>query len=111
DHAPAGMALMAPTINCYHRFVPHHCAPSNISWGLEDRTAMVRAKGSRDENTHLENRLPTALSNPYLAIAAIVAAGLLGLEKGVPAVTPSHGPAEDQPEWRKLPGGLYEALA
>lgn len=111
DHAAAGMALMAPTINCYHRFVPHHFAPSNASWGPEDRTAMIRAKNTRDDNTHIENRLPTALSNPYLAIAATVAAGLLGLERNVPAPTPNRGPAEDQEEWAKLPGSLEEALS
>ncbi len=79
-YANAAMALMAPTPNCYHRFVPHHFAPTNISWGLEDRSAMIRAKNTRDSRTHLENRLPTALSNPYLATAAVIAAGVLGLK-------------------------------
>ena len=51
-----------------------------MSWGVEDRTALVRAKNPRDENTHLENRLGTGLSNPYLALAAVVAGGLLGIE-------------------------------
>jgi glutamine synthetase len=113
DHAAASMALMAPTPNCYHRFVPHHFAPSNVSWGIEDRSAMIRAKSSRDENTHLENRAPTALSNPYLAMAAVVAGGLLGLERGQPAETPPAGlgPAEDREGYEPLPGGLDESLA
>ena len=91
DHGAASMALLAPSVNCYHRFVPHHFAPSNISWGVEDRTALVRAKNSRDENTHLENRLGTAIANPYLGLAAVVAGGLLGLEGGVPGRPPGRG--------------------
>ena len=110
EHAAASMALMAPSINCYHRFVPHHFAPSNVSWGLEDRTALVRAKNSRDENTHLENRLATGLCNPYLAVTAVLAGGLLGLQKGVPADPPSQGTAEDQPGLPALPESLTEAI-
>ena len=110
DHAGASMALLAPSLNCYHRFVPHHFAPSNVSWGVEDRTALVRAKNSRDENTHLENRLGTGLSNPYLALAAVVAGGLLGLEAGVPAAPPGEGTAESRPEHAALPGSLSKAL-
>ena len=110
DHSAASMALLAPSVNCYHRFVPHHFAPSNISWGVEDRTALVRAKNSHDENTHLENRLGTAIANPYLGLAAVVAGGLLGLEGGVPADPPGEGTAESRPEHEALPGSLSEAL-
>ena len=84
DHAGASMALLAPSLNCYHRFVPHHFAPSNVSWGVEDRTALVRAKNPRDENTHLENRLGTGLSNPYLALAAVVAGDCWGWRPACP---------------------------
>lgn len=113
DHTPASMALLAPTINCYSRFVPHHFAPSNVSWGPQDRSAAVRAKNSRDDSTHLENRLGTGLANPYLAVAGVLATGLLGLERGVPAVTPdpSAGPVEDDPQYTKLPATLEESLA
>ncbi|MDQ2717898.1 MAG: glutamine synthetase family protein [Chloroflexota bacterium] len=108
-HASAAMALMAPTPNCYHRFVPHHFAPINISWGLEDRSAMVRAKNSRDERTHLENRLPTALSNPYLATAAVIAAGVLGLKDQQMPHEAAQGLAEEQ-QFTALPTTLDEAL-
>jgi len=112
DHTRASMALLAPTINCYSRFVPHHFAPSNISWGPQDRSAAVRAKNSRDDNTHLENRLGTGLTNPYLAVAGVLATGLLGLEKGVAAKTPdpTAGPVEDDDQYEKLPGTLEESL-
>ncbi|HVB59659.1 MAG TPA: glutamine synthetase family protein [Ktedonobacteraceae bacterium] len=109
-HANAAMALMAPTPNCYHRFVPHHFAPTNISWGLEDRSAMIRVKNSRDEGTHLENRLPTALSNPYLSIAAVVAAGLLGLKDGETPPEPTEDLAENHAELTPLPATLDVAL-
>ncbi len=109
-HASAAMALMAPTPNCYHRFVPHHFAPSNISWGLEDRSALVRAKNSRDERTHLENRLPTALSNPYLATAAVIAAGLLGLREKERPPQAQADLAENHEEFAPLPATLDAAL-
>ena len=113
DHTPASMALLAPTINCYSRFVPHHFAPSNISWGPQDRSAAVRAKNSRDDNTHLENRLGTGLANPYLAVAGVLATGLLGLERGEPAATPdpAEGPVEDAEGYARLPATLEESLA
>lgn len=109
-HANAAMALMAPTPNCYHRFVPHHFAPSNISWGLEDRTALIRAKNSRDYRTHLENRLPTALSNSYLSAAAVIAAGALGLKNAQMPPDPVEGLAENSQGFEALPTTLDEAL-
>jgi len=104
------MALMAPTPNCYHRFVPHHFAPSNISWGLEDRSAMIRAKNSRDYRTHLENRLPTALSNPYLSIAAVITAGALGLKDAEMPPDLVEGLAESSDRFAPLPPTLDDAL-
>ncbi len=109
-HASAAMALMAPTPNCYHRFVPHHFAPSNISWGLEDRSAMIRAKNSRDSRTHLENRLPTGLSNSYLATAAVIASGALGLKDAQMPPDPVEGLAENFQGFDPLPTTLDEAL-
>jgi len=109
-HANAAMALMAPTPNCYHRFVPHHFAPSNISWGLEDCSAMIRAKNSRDSRTHLENRLPTALSNPYLAVAAVIASGLLGLKDAQRPPEALQDLAESHGEFAPLPATLDDAL-
>ena len=109
-HANAAMALMAPTPNCYHRFVPHHFAPSNISWGLEDRTALIRAKNSRDSRTHLENRLPTALSNSYLATAAVIAAGVLGLKEAEMPPELAEGLAESYGGFEPLPPTLDDAL-
>jgi glutamine synthetase len=110
DHAPAMMALMAPTPNCYRRLRPHTFAPSNISWGIEDRTAAVRIKNSRDDATHIENRIPSALCNPYLSAAATLAAGLLGLKEKRKLPPQTSGPSEEDPSIEKLPTSLEAAL-
>jgi glutamine synthetase len=111
DHAAATMALMAPTENCYKRYVPHHFAPSNVSWGFEDRSALVRVKNFFDERTHIENRLPSGLANPYLIVAAAVAAGILGIKAKKLPDPPVEGPAEDCPYLPKLPRSILESVA
>ena len=110
-HAKAMQAVINPTPNCYHRLKPHTFAPSNISWGVEDRTAMVRMKDVGQENCHIEMRAASGLSNPYLSIAAVIAAGLLGIENKGELPAPSEGPSEENPKNEKLAGSLEEALA
>ncbi len=110
DHAKAIQALIGPTPNCYHRLKPHTFAPSNISWGVEDRTAMVRIKDPGEANCHIEMRAASGLSNPYLSVAAVVAAGLLGLKGKGKLPAQSKGPSEDDPKHEKLAGSLEEAL-
>jgi glutamine synthetase len=79
-HAGAIFALLNPTPNCYHRVKPYTFAPSNVSWGVQDRSAMLRVKASGDEHTHIELRAGSAASNPYLLAAGMLAAGLQGIE-------------------------------
>lgn len=110
NHAPAMMPLINPTPNCYRRLKPHTFAPSNISWGIEDRSAMVRVKATRDEGTHLEMRAASGLSNPYLSAAATLAAGLLGIEHSDSLQPMTEGPSEDNPELPKLPRTLESAF-
>ncbi|HEY9642668.1 MAG TPA: glutamine synthetase family protein [Coleofasciculaceae cyanobacterium] len=110
-HAPAMMPLIGPTPNCYRRLKPHTFAPSNISWGIEDRTAMVRVKATRDQDTHLEMRAASGLSNPYLSAAATLAAGLLGVEHQYALQAPVEGPSEENPDLPKLPPNLETAIA
>ncbi len=110
-HAKAMQPLINPTPNCYHRLKPHTFAPSNISWGIEDRTAMVRIKDAGEENCHIEMRAASGLSNPYLSIAAVIAAGLLGIQEKGELPKPSEGPSEDDPRHKKLAGSLEESLA
>ncbi|MBD3881633.1 glutamine synthetase [Phormidium tenue FACHB-886] len=109
-HAPAMMPLIGPTPNCYRRLKPHTFAPSNISWGIEDRTAMVRVKATHDEGTHLEMRAGSGLSNPYLSAAATLAAGLLGIQNQYSLQPMTAGPSEDSPDLPKLPPTLDAAL-
>ncbi|HHP7244231.1 MAG TPA: glutamine synthetase family protein [Elainellaceae cyanobacterium] len=110
DHAPAMMSLIGPTPNCYRRLKPHTFAPSNISWGIEDRSAMVRVKATRDEGTHIEMRAASGLSNPYLTAAATLAAGLLGIKNQSVLQPMVEGPSEDDPDLPKLPATLDDAL-
>ncbi|MFQ5784923.1 MAG: glutamine synthetase family protein [Alphaproteobacteria bacterium] len=110
DHAPAMMALANPTPNCYRRLKPHTFAPSNISWGIEDRTALVRVKATGDEQTHIEVRVPSALSNPYLAAAGALAGGLLGLDKKKKLQRTSKGVSEADAGFAPLPATLDAAL-
>lgn len=110
DHAPAMMPLIGPTPNCYRRLKPHTFAPSNISWGVEDRSAMVRVKSTYDEGTHLEMRAASGLSNPYLTATATLAAGLLGIQQKRSLQPMVEGPSEDNPDLPKLPQTLDAAL-
>lgn len=105
-------AVIAPTVNCLRRRRPHTFSPSNISWGLEDRSALIRVKGGKPENTHVEYRAPSALSNPYLVGAALLRAGLKGIEESLPVPEPSKPgtPAEEDPSFEKLPTELEESL-
>ncbi len=111
-YAKAVDALIAPTVNCHRRRRRHTFSPTNISWGLEDRSALVRVKGGSLESRHVEYRAPTALSNPYLVGAALIAAGLKGVEEKLdPGPSSRPGvPAEDDPDFEKLPGSIHEAL-
>ena len=111
DHAPAMMPLIGPTPNCYRRLKPHTFAPSNISWGIEDRTAMVRVKATKDEGTHLEMRAGSGLSNPYLIAAATLAAGLLGIKHQRELQPMVEGPSEEDASLPPFPKTLDAALA
>jgi glutamine synthetase len=105
-------ALIAPTVNCLRRRRRHTFSPTNISWGLEDRSALVRVKGGSFESRHIEYRAPSALSNPYLVGAALLQAGLRGVEEKLdPGATSKPGiPAEDDPDFEKLPLSLEDSL-
>ena len=72
--------LFAPQINSYKRYVPGMFAPTAVAWGRDNRTCSLRVIG-HGAGLHLENRLPGADVNPYLAVAAMIAAGLHGIEK------------------------------
>ena len=111
DHGAACMALFNPTPNCYRRLKPHTFAPSNVSWGAEDRSAMVRIKQPGKPGMHVEMRAASAISNPYLCAAGTLACGLLGLAEKRPLAEQSAGPSEDDPRHPPFPATLEAALA
>jgi glutamine synthetase len=110
DHAPAAQAIWKPTPNWCRRIRPGTFAPSNISWGMEDRSASVRIKASKAKRQHFEVRVPSALSNPYLT-AATIAAGLLGMQKNADLVPERKGLKEADSSFKKLPTEIHESMA
>ena len=109
-HAAAVYGLLAPTVNCLKRRRPHTFSPSNISWGPEDRTALLRIKGGSAESRHVEHRAPTGLANPYLVGAALLAAGLAGIEDALELEPAAAPPAEEDPSKTPLPRTVEESL-
>ena len=79
-HLPAAVALLAPYVNSYRRYVPDFAAPINLEWGRDNRTTGLRVPISPPEARRLENRLAGMDCNPYLGIAASLACGYLGLK-------------------------------
>jgi glutamine synthetase len=109
-HARQCYALLAPTVNCMKRRRTHTFSPTNVSWGPEDRSALVRIKGGSSASRHVENRAPTGLSNPYLVCAALLGAGILGVEEELELGPPAQAPAEEDESKEKLPETVEESL-
>jgi glutamine synthetase len=80
-HASALSALFSPTVNCAKRYRRNTYAPASVTWGFENRSVAVRVKAWRGERTHIENRMGSGSSNPYLAFAGLLAASLDGIER------------------------------
>jgi glutamine synthetase len=99
--------LYAPHVNSYKRFSAGSFAPTAIAWGRDNRTCSLRVVG-HGEGLRVENRLPGADVNPYLALAALIAAGLHGIEKELPLEEVFEGDAykSDKP---RVPHNIYEA--
>jgi len=82
NHLPSVIALLAPYVNSYRRYVRDHAAPINLEWGIDNRTTGIRIPVSGPEARRVENRLAGMDCNPYLGIAASLACGYLGLVEG-----------------------------
>ena len=78
-HMPSAIAVIAPYVNSYRRYVKNYSAPINLEWGRDNRTTGLRVPVSAPEARRIENRLPGMDCNPYLGIAASLACGYLGL--------------------------------
>jgi glutamine synthetase len=109
-HAPALAALLNPTINSYKRFGPDTLAPWLIDWGLDNRSAMLRVPPDRGPATRLEVRLGDASANPYLGIAALLAAAYLGIRDRLEPAAPLEGYGYDPARSAVLPMSLPAAL-
>ncbi|WP_433759638.1 glutamine synthetase family protein [Nocardia sp. CA-135398] len=99
--------LLAPNINSYKRFVPGSFAPTALAWGRDNRTCALRVVGE-DLSLRMENRIPGGDVNPYLAVAATIAAGLHGIEHALPLEPEFHGNAY-RSQRPRVPRTLREA--
>ena len=99
--------LYAPNVNSYKRFVPGSFAPTAIAWGRDNRTCALRVVG-HGQSLRMENRVPGGDVNPYLAVAALVASGLDGIERelALEPAFPGNAYASDKP---RVPATLRDA--
>ncbi|MGF1501284.1 MAG: glutamine synthetase family protein [Paracoccaceae bacterium] len=104
----AACCLLAPYVNSYRRLVPDMTAPINLDWGRDNRTTGLRVPISEPEARRVENRVVGADANPYLAIAATLACGYLGMVEQIAARHEVKTDSYDRP--RELPYGLLEAV-
>ncbi|KPB56023.1 Glutamine synthetase [Pseudomonas coronafaciens pv. oryzae] len=102
-------ALFAPNVNAYQRLFHPYASPNNACWSHDNRAAGLRIPASAAAARRVENRLPGADANPYLAIAASLAAGLYGIEQGLEPTAAMQGEIE-VPEELSLPCTLHAAL-
>ena len=108
NHLPSAIAVLAPYVNSYRRYVKDHAAPINLEWARDNRTTGIRIPLSGPEARRVENRLAGMDCNPYLGIAASLACGLLGLIEEERPDKQFKGDAYDGEE--DIPRTLGEAL-
>ncbi len=106
---PNVMCMLAPYVNSYRRLMRKSVAPINVHWGYDNRTVGLRVPNSGPQARRVENRVPSSDANPYLAIAASLACGYIGMTKGYTPEEPIDGSAYALPFG--LPRGLLEAVA
>src|SRR3954471_19887511 len=92
-YLPAAMPLLAPNVNSYRRLLRHSDAPINVQWGRDNRTTGLRVPVSSAASRRVENRVAGADANPYLALAASLAAGYLGISEELEPSDPVEGSA------------------
>ncbi|MER3488080.1 MAG: glutamine synthetase [Chloroflexota bacterium] len=120
-HARGMSAVLAPLVNSYKRLVPGYEAPTYLTWGRTNRSALIRvpkvSPGKSIEGTRAEVRCPDPSSNTYLAFAVMIAAGLDGVERGLELGEPVEESVFEMDEVRlkekgirELPGTLAEAI-
>ena len=108
-HLPAVMPLLAPNVNSYRRLTRHSDAPINTHWGHDNRTVGLRVPDSDADDRRVENRVVGADANPYLALAASLACGYLGMTQRLKPRAPVEGSAYRLAH--TLPRTLYDAIS
>jgi glutamine synthetase len=114
-HAPALLAICAPTTNSYRRLVPGYEAPVNLVYSQRNRSACIRIPmySQAPKAKRIEFRCPDPTANPYLAFSAMLMAGLDGIERKLDPGKPADFDLfeEGHPEIAQVPGSLDESLA
>ena len=108
-YLPACSAVASPYVNSYRRLIKYMSAPVNLEWGEDNRSTGLRVPRAAADARRVENRVSGADANPYLAVAASLAAGYLGMVEGATPRPPVTGAAYDRA--RDLPYSLLEAVA
>jgi glutamine synthetase len=108
---PELLAMVASTVNSYSRLIPGFWAPTDATWGIENRTCALRVIPGSPSSQRVEYRIAAADINPYLALAAALGSGLWGIENRIEPGSPIAGNAYDigHPPERALPRSLSEA--
>jgi len=108
---PEILAMVAPTVNSYSRLVPGFWAPTESTWGIDNRTCALRVIPGSEKVQRVEYRIAAADANPYIALAAALASGLHGIEAGIEPPQPIEGNAYEQelPKNIALPNTLWDA--
>jgi len=107
-YIPLAMAFLAPNVNSYRRLALGQVAPINVQWGYDNRTCGLRVPMDTPENMRVESRFAGSDANPYLAMAATLACGLLGIREKLEPTTPLTTSA--QAHGFELPRSLGESL-
>ena len=108
---PELLAMVAPTINSFTRLIPGFWAPTEASWGIDNRTCALRVIPGSEKSQRVEYRIAAADANPYIILAAALASGLWGIENKIEPGPQVEGNAYEQsfPEEIALPRTLWEA--
>lgn len=108
---PELLAMFAPTVNSYSRLIPGYWAPTDATWGVENRTTALRVIPGNEKSQRIEYRLGSADANPYLALAAAIGSGLYGIEQELEPRAQIKGNAYEQAHDKELalPHTLWDA--
>jgi glutamine synthetase len=108
---PELLSMVAPTINSYRRLIPGFWAPTEASWGVENRTCALRVIPGSDKSQRVEYRVAAADANPYIILSAALASGLWGMENKIEPDAMIEGNAYEQDfaAERRLPASLWDA--